>query len=342
MKVTIYDVASKAGVSIKTVSRVLNNEPNVRNSTRLRVNEAIEFLNYRPNMAAVGLASEASHLLGLVYDRPGQYITDIQHGAMKLCHEKGYHLVVELWRPRSKKFADEVKRTVSESRLDGIILPPPFCDNETVLSILDAEKMPYIRIAPNHEHKNASAVRFDDYQAAFDMTKHLVELGHERIGFIKGAEGHSATYARYSGFVDALESLGVKHYLRLVKQGDFTYRSAISCSEKLLTGKSLPTAIFASNDDMAAAVVANAHRHNINIPKQLTVVGFDDSNIASTIWPELTTVRQPVVDMSAAAAEMLIKIATGPKNGKRIKLPDRVLDFEIIIRESSAKNRMLK
>jgi LacI family transcriptional regulator len=325
---TIHHVAELANVSIKTVSRVLNGEPNVAVATRDKVNAAVATLNYRPNISARRLAGSRSYLLGLLFDNPSaDYVNKLQHGAIKQCRPRGYHIIIDWLDSTAPDFVDQVHSFLDNVQTDGFILSPPICDNDVVLDALDAYKIPYVRIAPYREAARSPSVNIDDAGAAFEMTEQLIDLGHTNIAFIKGHPDHGATHLRYGGYSAALRSRHIPLRQDRVRQGDFSPLSGVQCAEVLLTGPDRPTAIFASNDDMALGVMLVANRLGLKVPQDLSVCGFDDTSAATLVWPQLTTVRQPISEMSALAAEMLISRTVEPN--------ERLLDFEIVVRGST-------
>lgn len=326
--ITINHVAERAGVSIKTVSRVLNREPNVAESTRTKVNEAVEALNYRPNVSARSLAGSRSYLVGLLLDNPRPaYAIALQFGALKRCQSWGYHLLLESIDSSAKDFDDQLRSVLGNVRTDGFIVPPPLCDNEKVLDVLEKVGTPYVRIAPYRAADRGPSVHMDDAGAAFEMTSLLLGLGHTRIGFIKGHPDHGATHLRYGGYSSALRANGAPLVQEWIKQGDFSARSGIECAESLLGGPQRPTAIFASNDEMALGVMLVASRLGLRVPQDLSICGFDDDVTATLVWPQLTTVRQPVPEMSAMAVEMLLNREVDPVA--------HLLEFEIVKRGSA-------
>jgi LacI family transcriptional regulator len=328
---SIYDVAKRAGVSIKTVSRVVNRQSNVSDATRTRVMAAVEALSYRPNVFARGLASEHSFLIGLLYDNPSaSYVAALQLGVLARCREEGYHLIVEQLDVQSANLGHEVYALATESNLYGAVLSPPLCDSQVVIEALGRARTRFVRIAPEKHLPGASDVRIDDHKAAYDMTAYLIGLGHKRIGFIKGHPDHRAAFARFEGYRAALAQAGLPLIEELCVQGYFSYQSGMEAGERLLALKKRPTAIFASNDDMAAAVLAASQRFNLKIPSQLSVAGFDDSLVAQVVWPRLTTCRQPIRDMAATAVSMLIQRPGEDGAG------ERRLDHELVVRESTA------
>ncbi len=330
--ITINDVAALAGVSIKTVSRVLNDEPYVRQNTRDRVQEAVRQLHYKPNFAARALAGSRAYLIGLYFNNPSlDYVSNIQYGAMIACREAGYHLLVEEIRGSGPDLQTQADALLSTVRMDGVILTPPVCDQLEVLGALDAAGVPYVRLAPAVELHRAPYVYMDDHRAAYEMTVHLLALGHRRLGFIKGPAGHSATELRYQGFLQALRDHRIEMRPSWAQSGDFSFRSGLAAGEQLLGQTEPPTAIFASNDDMALGVMALAHRLRLDVPEDLSIAGFDDSPSAQVVWPQLTTIRQPVARMASEAAVLLIarhNESDGAPQGS-------LLDFELVIRGST-------
>jgi LacI family transcriptional regulator len=328
--VTIDDVAELAGVSIKTVSRVLNQEPHVRETTRDRVLKAAKQLDYTPNVSARALAGSRSYLIGLYYDNPSPgYVGQVEQGAMAACRQSGHHLIVEEVQEAGTPLRERIAAFQARVRPEGVILTPPLCDLPEVLEALDAAKVGYVRIAPSRDLERSPYVYIDDRKAAEEMTHYLQGLGHRDIAFIQGPPDHFAAARRCEGFLDAMASAGLPVRPEWVQPGEFSFRSGLEAGERLLSSSERPTAIFAGNDDMALGVMAVANRLHIEIPGGLSLVGFDDSPSAQVVWPQLTTVRQPAAEMAAVAAEILISrtSARGPRG--------RLLDFKLVLRQSS-------
>lgn len=331
-KATIDDVAELAGVSMKTVSRVMNNEPNVRPVTREKVEAAIAQLDYRPNLSARSLAGNRSYLLGLLYGIPSaHYVLDIQVGVLDICRPQGYELLVHPCNHEDPNITQEIIDLLRDKRIDGVMLSPPISDNMTLLNALKRMSVPFVRVAPT-ENKNLSPyVETNDQEASYDMTCKLIALGHTRIGFICGHPDHRAVSLRFDGYKAALIENDIPLSNDLVAHGLNSFESGEMCARKLLEKKSRPTAIFAANDDMAAGVMMVAHQLGIKIPEQLSVAGFDDTPVAHQIWPALTTVRQPIQPMAKKATELLIK----QLRGKDVQLPASMLSSSIIVRDST-------
>ena len=336
--VTISDVAELAGVSPMTVSRVLNGESNVRPATRDAVNAAITALSYSPNPAARSLAGAQPIRIGLLYSNPSAaYLSEFLVGSLDCATRANVQLVVE--KCDDDEHADEAARRLLLGGIEGIVLPPPLCDSERLLAVLREADGLAVTVASGHPAPGFSAVSIDDHRAAFEMTRHIAALGHNRIGFIIGNPNQTASARRLAGYRDALTALGLPQDDALIVQGLFTYRSGLDVAEQLLDVVDPPSAIFASNDDMAAATVAVAHRRGLDVPGDLTVCGFDDTALATTIWPELTTIHQPITDMSLAAVELLAKEIRSRRAGQREEPRHVQLDFTLVRRQSDAAPR---
>ncbi|WP_297506907.1 LacI family DNA-binding transcriptional regulator [uncultured Caulobacter sp.] len=343
--VTIYDVAARAGVSIKTVSRVMNKEPNVRPAMRDRVLEAAGALGYSPNLSARSLAGSRSFVIAVFVDaaltidhwrseRGADYLSRIQLGATLECRDAGYHLLIELIDHEGPQVRQEVAALLAALKPDGVILTPPSCDNAVVLELLDKAGTPYVRVGPERAEGLGPRVHMDDVAAGREMTQHLAGLGHRRIGFIVGEPRYGASQARRQGYLEAMKALGLPVNDAWVRQGDFTFQSGLDQAKALLALPDRPTAIFASNDDMALGCVAAIAEAGLMTPGDISVAGFDDSPSSRFSRPQLTTVRQPVAEMSSLAARLLIEQS---KNGATSDRPvDELLPFELIHRASTA------
>jgi LacI family transcriptional regulator len=335
---TISDVARVAGVSTMTVSRVINGAGTVRPRTVAQVNAAIAELNYAPNPAARSLAGAQPIRIGLLYSNPSAaYLSEFLVGSLEEASRLHIQLVVEKCLAGSNEV--RVARSLVAAGIDGIVLPPPICDSLAVINALAATRTPCVVVASGKPRDNVLAVSIDDFEAARAMTRHLLGLGHTRIGFIIGNPDTTASGRRREGYLAGLAEAGIPADPALTVQGLFTYRSGLDAAETLLQLKEPPSAIFASNDDMAAATVAVAHSHGLDVPSDLTVVGYDDTALATTIWPELTTVRQPIGAMSRAAIDLLVRRIRSEREGKAG--PDRnlLLDHTLVRRQSDAAPR---
>jgi LacI family transcriptional regulator len=328
---TIDDVAKAAGVAIKTVSRVLNDEPNVREETRARVQAVVKALNYHPSLSARSLAGRRSYLVGLVYGNPSaNYVVDVQHGAMTRCREKGFQLFTHQCGSKGEELTREVLGLVDQTHVDGLVITPPLSESATLIKALDRRNLPFVRIAPNELRHPSPYADMDDEGAAREMTEYLIGLGHRRIGFIIGHPEHYASGRRLLGYKAALRAHRLSYDPECVKQGYFMFDSGMECGRQLLMLPQRPTAIFASNDDMAAGALMAAHEVNLTVPAQLSVVGFDDTYVAKIVWPPLTTVHQPTYDLAYAATGLLLQGLREHDGPKFARLPHR-----LVIREST-------
>ena len=332
---TIADVSKLAGVSPMTVSRVVNGATNVRAATRDVVNAAIAALNYTPNQAARHLAGGQVLRIGVLYSYSSEsYLNAFLVGLLNKASLAHVQLVLQ--KCESGEHEGEVVEELLANGIDGLILPPPFCDSRQLIDLITASGLPGVVVASGRPDRRLSAVSIDDRLAAYEMTRHLLSLGHQRVGFIIGHPAQTASARRLVGFRQAMADAGLAIDERLVVQGLFNYRSGLDAAEILLAQDPRPTAVFASNDDMAAATVAIAHRMGLDVPSDLTVAGFDDAPLATTIWPELSTVRQPIKEMAEAAVDLLVREIRTPREGAGEQL---LMDFTLIRRQSDAAPR---
>ena len=330
---TVADVARLAGVSPMTVSRVINAETNVLPVTRNKVREAIATLGYVPNPAARSLAGGQQCRIAVLHANPSAaYLSEFLMGSLAQASLVDAQLVVEYCEVGERP--DTLVKRLATHRVDAVLLPPPLCDNSDLLAALNAAGVPIAQIATGRPVDFANALTIGDEMASYAMTRHLIALGHARIGFVAGAANQTSSMARRAGYERALAEAGLFASPNHVVQGDFTYRSGLDAAEALLAIRPRPTAIFASNDDMAAAAVAVAHRHHLDVPGDVSVCGFDDTAMATTIWPELTTIRQPIADMARRAMALLAESVRGRAPAHDQAVRHIQLDFELIYRSS--------
>ena len=337
-QVTIKDVAERAGVSLMTVSRVVNGQGRVKDSTRDKVEAAISALNYRPNIMARRLAGGGSLFIGIIYHNPSPgYLSKVLDGALRACRIFGHHLVIDDMggvTPNDDNYR-EVAQSLHKAGLDGVIITPPLSHNRDLVDALTALKIACVRVAPGNIFTETLRVAMDDTKAVHEMIDYLITQGHTRIGFIKAPERSKTCALRYAGYLSALKDNNILPDPDLVIDGEFTYRSGMDGAYKLLSLAERPTAIFASNDDMAAGVIAAANMRGLAVPDDLSVAGFDDTEIATSIWPELTTIRQPIAQMAEQAVGLITDSLTGDST-----IQDRnqaLLEFDIVKRGSVKK-----
>ena len=334
--VTIQAVAERAGVSAMSVSNVLNGRKKVQESTRKAVLQAVEELDYRPNLAARALASATPARIGLLYRNPqSAWLSALLVGAVHAAAKFGAQLLIERSETETVEHAEAALEALARSGANAVLVPAPFCDLLGSSTIGGRLKLPLVGLSPGEELPNMPSVRIDDYQAARDMTARLVAQGHRRIGFVCGPATHSASKARFEGYKAALQEAGIAWDPGLVQPGEFSFESGLVAAAKLLDLVPIPTAIFASNDDMAAAVVSTAHRRGIHVPGAVAVTGFDDTPIATKIWPPLTSVRQPVSHLAELATERLIQLVQSPEGTADDLRTSIIVPHEIVEREST-------
>lgn len=306
-RATINDIARLAGVSKKTVSRVINQSPFVKGETRARIDAVIQKIGYTPDPQARGLAFRRSFLIGLVYDNPNaQYIVNSQEGVLDALRGSGFELVVHPCDRLSEDFIPGVRRFVERQKLHGVILLPPISEDQVLASALQEIDCQFVRMASVRFDNVSRMIVSSDRDATAEAAAYLEALGHRRIGFIAGPPHHRSAHERQIGFVSALEKRGLSLAPELIVEGAYSFESGVACAEALLARRPRPTAIFASNDEMAAGVYKAAYRLKISIPEELSVIGFDDSPVASRLSPALTTIHLPIRHMARLAASKLI------------------------------------
>jgi LacI family transcriptional regulator len=316
---TIKDVAARAGVSFKTVSRVMNGDARVNEGMREAVEAAMAALGYRPHRAARALRSSRTYAIALLAGsrdepKPGEraqfpeYLGEVIAGCTQACRPGGFHLVLELLTYGDRRRAAAVAGALLDDLApDGVVLTPPLCDLGWLLDILEQRAIAYVRLMPGADLGRGACLAVDDFAAARALTERLLAKGHRRLGFIAGPSDHLAASARLEGFHAALAAHAGTSMR--VAQGDFFTASGEQQAHRLLTGPDRPTAIFAANDSMAAGALRAATALGLAVPRDLAVAGFDDSSVAGLTTPALTSVRQPTAQLARRAAAMLIAAA---------------------------------
>ena len=333
--VTIHDVARHAGVSPMTVSRVINAETNVREETRARVVASVAALRYSPNQAARRLASADTRHIGILYSNPSAaYLSEFLLGSLEQSSLSGCQLVIE--QCEGVESERQAIQRLAKGGVDGVILPAPLCDSQESLTAVEEAGLPAVLVASGRPAAAHCAVSINDFEASRAMTRHLLGLGHRRIAFINGHPNQTASGQRFRGFIEGMTEAGLSVGTDQMAQGYFTYRSGLEVAERLLDTFH-PTAIFASNDDMAAATMAVAHRKGLDVPGDISVAGFDDTPLATTVWPELTTVRQPIADMAREAVRLLIEQIRGRRGKAAPQVVHKLLKFTLVKRDSTAE-----
>ena len=335
---TIKDVAERASVSLKTVSRVINNEPSVMQATRSRVLAAIAELDYEPDATARNLRSGTPFVIGLVYDNPNPYhIIGLQNGVLSACRETGFGLQIHPCDATSPLLAEELVELVQRSRLAGLVLTAPISEHPEVIEALARAGVRATRIIAAAEDPGDGhpCVYIDDRDAAYEITEHLIQLGHQRIGFLWGAQEHRSSSERYLGYELALNDYGITLDKHLVVPGDYTFDDGFRGARRLLALRDPPTAIFGSNDEIAAGVLAAAKSAGMNVPYDLSIAGFEDSPFSRQSWPALTTAKQATEDLARHAARMLI----ASLRAEATAVPNQGFVPQLVVRGSTAPVR---
>jgi LacI family transcriptional regulator len=335
MRVRLEDVARRAGVSPKTVSRVLNDEANVSDATRKRVTAAMEEMEYRPLSSARSLAGNRSFLVAMLYDNndnpASTYLAEIQDGVLEACDAHRYNMMVRPLRMRGDDFVNRLDAVISDHHPDGIVLTPPITDYAPLLKRLRERNVPFASVSPVSREDNIG-VAMDEQLAARTMVEHLLSLGHRRIAHVSGIADHGASRWRLAGYREAMAAAGLAEDPALVVQGAFTFASGVAAARQLFALEKRPTAVFAANDDMASGVMWVANERGMKVPQDISVCGFDDIPLASQLWPALTTIRQPSREMGKVAALQLLEVLRGRGPGRLVEMP-----FSLEVRDSTAR-----
>ncbi|WP_293704503.1 LacI family DNA-binding transcriptional regulator [Sphingopyxis sp. UBA6723] len=327
-------MARVAGVTPKTVSRALNDAPHVSEAVRRKVKEAAAALDYHPNLAAQSLIARRSYLIGLTYERPSpSYVVELQNGALGRLENERYRLVVLPFNHVASR-PEELGKLLLRAGLDGVLLAPPACDQPVLLDMIERQRLPYARITPHSDLDRGLVVAMDEVAAGHTVATHILSLGHRRVGIILGDPSHAASRGRLEGYRQAFDEAGVAIDDSLVGTGDFTYDVGYRVARELLDGPLRPTAILAQNDDMAVAAIAAARDFGLSVPQDLSVAGFDNSEVSRTAWPPLTTVHQPVREMAWDAANRLIAMLDADTDGDAPRRRDHL--HELLVRASTA------
>jgi len=326
---TINDIARLAGVSKKTVSRIINSSPLVRKDTREKVEALMREVGYTPDPMARGLAFRRSFLIGMVYDNPtAQYIVDVQYGALDALRDSGFELVVHPCDSRAPGYIDGVRRFVQQQKLHGVLLIPRASEDQNLVDMVAELDCRYMRVASaGFAEDDGCMIVTHDREGAIEAAEYLLDLGHRDIALITGATTYRSALERTEGFVDALARRGMTVPHSRIIEASYSFESGVAAAEQLLSGRNRPTAIFCGNDEIAAGVYKVALRAGINIPRDLSVVGYDDSPLASRLWPAMTSVRRHIRDTGRIAATALIRSDT-------VALPVASVRPHLIVRDS--------
>lgn len=314
-KPTINDIARLADVSKKTVSRVINGSPLLSIETRERVEAVIRETGYVPNPQARALALGRNFLIGLIHDNPNeQMVLSMQKGILEALHETDFGLVVRPVDRGSPAMLDDIRSFLNRQRLFGVVFLPPLSENKHLSSLCNEIGCRYVRMGSAALDDAEHSVASNDHDAVSEAIQYLIAQGHKRIGLVTGPHNFRSAHERRKGFELALAQNGMKLPRSLVAEGHYTFESGVAAAKSLLDVSPRPTAIFSSNDEMAAGVLYAARERGLDVPDDLSIIGFDDTAIAAHVWPPLTTIHWPLVSMGRAAALKLISGTNSQEN----------------------------
>jgi LacI family transcriptional regulator len=332
-KTTINDIARVANVSKKTVSRIINQSPFVKPETRAHVQKIIEELGFVPDPQARALALRKSFLIGLVYDNPSpQYVVNMQRGILDTLEGTDFQLVLRPCDRSEAGYQARIETFIQQHKPFGLILPPSVSEDSAIAAILRDQHIDYVRIASVELDDPAHLIRSEDFEGGAQAARHLTALGHREIAHIHGPLTFRSTHERRLGFEHGLREAGIVLKSEFCIEGAYTFESGVVAGASLLARSLRPTAIFAGNDEMATGAYVALRKAGLNLPDDMSVVGYDDTPIAGRLWPALTTVRLPIREMGRAAAQLLIDVP----HGKKV---DHTATFmpELIVRDSTRR-----
>ncbi len=341
--VTIKHVAADAGVSLQTVSRVINSEPNVSAAMKERVQSSIDKLGYVPSIAAQRMSGSRSYLILAINDRDrtiadwqtrqgADWIDQMLYGGMLKCAEYGYRMIFELVDTHSDHVERELSATIAALQPDGVILTPPHSENPLINGLLAERKIPFARIGSVAPGPGIAMVMGDEGSARL-ATEHLIGLGHRRIGFISGSEEYNLSNWRIDGWRKAMDAAGLSQD-GLCAHGDFSYESGAVAAHALLDLDQRPTAIIASNDQMTLAVLDSAIERGLQVPEDLSLISFDNTPVVRFTNPQLTAIDQPIAATFSKAVELLITNGDMPQQSQPV-----ITEGSLIQRGSTAPPR---
>lgn len=342
-KPTIDDVASLAGVSRTTVSRVLNDGPNVRPALREKVRSAVDALNFKVNVQARNLAGQTGGQIALVHQsdldtEPNSYYhAALELGALRACAQHGFLIVTRTVSADSKTAKRQIRAMLDDGWVSGIILTPPLSDDADLLADVQRHRMAAVCISSDPAiDAQVPSIGIDDLAAGRTLARHLVALGHRRFGYIHGLAGHASAERRFAGLCLELEAAGIGGPAAVVQErGTFTFHSGIDCAQRILEAEPRPTCLLCANDDMAAGALLAIHRAGLSIPADISVAGFDDTPLSEIVWPPLTTVHQPIKAIGQAAAELLIAAIPRGADAGHDSPQRHWVDFYLVERDST-------
>ncbi len=333
MPATIKDVARIANCSIKTVSRVINNEPHVTPELRDRVMAAVRSVGYAPNLAARSLVQKKSYMICiLMYPGFHQAASAILSRVMDITYDENYEILIQPYFPLNKRSRNKLVNLVTEHRMEGFISTPPCDADEFLTDLLSTYKVPLVQIDPMDQSNARFYVAGDNFNGSFTATEHLIHLGHKQIGFFMGPRNMRSSFERLKGYQAAMQKHGLPIHPDMIENTEFTFDGGYTALKLMLQRENTPSAIFAGSDDAAYGALYALHELGVQVPEQMSICGYDDLALSKLIWPGLTTIRQPVDEMIAMATRNLFDVLKGemPNN------PQIILSPQLVVRGTTA------
>lgn len=328
MKVNIYDVAEKAGVSVVTVSRVLNNSPTVRKSSIKKVMDAVEALNYQPNAAARSLARGKTNVIGLILPNlSDSFLSEVVGHISRVLSSHQYALAISILDSEEATVEESKNLFFGQDRVDGMLVLTPLCE-DAIIEVLESKKVPFVVMDNQKYPFKVPSVVMDNQNGGYLVGKHLIDMGHEKLGHIGGPIGFLSAEDRYIGFKKALEEVGIE--LNHVERGNFEIQTGFEVVMQWHENGEMPSAIFCADDNILFGALDALRTLKVSVPEEVSLVGYDDHPFCHQLHPNLTSVRQPAEQMAVEAVGLLMEMMSGDvKRNKVIKL-----EPEMIVRNS--------
>lgn len=308
MSVTIKDVARTAGCSIKTVSRVINQEPHVKPELRERVMAAVKELGYAPNISARRLVQKRSYMICFLLHASGSFESSLISKVLDLGYEGDYEILIQTYYPAFSRSREKISNLINQQRIDGLVTTPP-CDSDPFLiDLIKKSNLPHVHIAPLNPTGGTPYVSAEDYAGAYQMMERLLSLGHERIGVLVGQRNHRPSLDRLFGFKAALEDHNIRFDENLAVDSENNFPGGYTAARILMGQSEPPTAIFALSDEAAAGALFALNEMEISVPEAVSLVSFGDMGLSEQVWPGITTVKYPVEEIVEKSVELLINL----------------------------------
>lgn len=335
---TIYEIAKLAGVSISTVSRVLNEKSGVREELRKKVEEVIKEQNYKPSIIAQGLTGKTMKMIGVHMPGINSYYTDRIEAINSFCKEKSYGMMITSNYKNKNDLEDDIDnlRILIEKQVDGIIYFPARITKAHIEALEEINKtIPIVLTDRDIEDLNIPCVVQDSYNGARKIMKHLIELGHKKIAFISGVYYDKSGNERFRAYKDTLEEAGIIYNEKYCKSGDYSLKSGKKAMKELIDElkEDLPSAVFAANDYLAAGAIKTLHENGIKIPEEMAITGYDNMEISEYTEPPITTIDVNQYEIGKQAVEILFKLI----NKEKLGISKVIMGDELIIRASTKK-----